>query len=66
MKSALRIVAFSNHTNREGIIALLEVALEALDREQEHLPAIYVAAALQQYVNKLNLPNDPAEAETMQ
>ena len=53
MKSALKIVAFSNVTRSEGIIALLETALRALDDEKSYLSAACVSAALDHYYAKL-------------
>lgn len=46
MRSALEIVAFSHQTKTTGIIALLEVALKALDEEGRGVIAIHVDAAL--------------------
>lgn len=46
MKSALALVAFSKGSELQGVIALLETAIEALDRAGRILPAIYVDQAL--------------------
>lgn len=46
MKSALSIVAFSNSTEVRGSIALLETALDALDRAGLPMAAAYVDHAL--------------------
>ncbi len=50
MRSALQIVAFSNSTKFNGIIALLETALEALDETGQFRAAAYVDMALNAYV----------------
>lgn len=46
MKSALNIVAFANSSQAEGIRALLETALAALDKTDHTLAAAYVDMAL--------------------
>lgn len=46
MRSALAIVAFSQGSKSEGIIALLEVALMTLDEEGRPTIAIHVDLAL--------------------
>lgn len=46
MKSALAIVAFSRATKHQGIKALLETALAALDDSGNHLVAAHVDLAL--------------------
>lgn len=46
MRSALEIVAFTQGNKPEGIIALLEVALQALDEEGMSSIAIHVDLAL--------------------
>ena len=46
MKSALAIVAFRHATHRQGITALLETALRALDESGDHLVAAHVSMAL--------------------
>lgn len=46
MRSALNIVAFSNNSRFEGIRALLETAVEELDREGHELAAAYADLAL--------------------
>lgn len=45
MHSALEIVAFSHHSKREGVIALLAVALKALDEEGLSAIAVHVDLA---------------------
>lgn len=52
MKSAIAIVAFSQHSELEGAIALLETAQEALDRTGRHLPAAIVDLALTYLVDE--------------
>lgn len=42
MKSALALIAFANAPQMTGIIALLETAMEALDRAEKNLAAAYV------------------------
>lgn len=46
MKSALAIVAFRHATQHEGIIALLETALSALDSSGNRVVAAHVTMAL--------------------
>jgi hypothetical protein len=46
MKSALAIVAFRHGTQRQGITALLETALTALDDSGNHSVAVHVSMAL--------------------
>lgn len=46
MKSALNIVAFAKASKEEGITALLETALAALDTTDLRLATIYVDLAL--------------------
>ena len=46
MRSALAIVAFSQGNKSEGVTALLEVALTALDEEGLSTIAVYVDMAL--------------------
>lgn len=46
MKSALELVAFAHATDTEGAVALLETALEALDRAGQHMSAALVDLAL--------------------
>lgn len=46
MKSALAIVAFKHATQHQGIVALLETALTALDDSENHVVAAYVSMAL--------------------
>lgn len=46
MRSALSIVAFSNATQLDGTIALLETALASLDRVGNKVAAAYVDSAL--------------------
>ena len=50
MKSALKIIAFSNGDPLIGISALLEVALEALDEQGQNLAAAYVDLGLARYL----------------
>lgn len=52
MKSALEIVAFSNHTETEGTIALLQTTLKALDRGGDFMAAAYVDLALRGYLTR--------------
>ena len=51
MRSALKIIAFSNSTKFDGIVALLETALEALDDTGQFRAAAYVDMALNAYVS---------------
>jgi len=46
MKSALSLIAFSQRTELEGTILLLEAALEALDRQGCALAGAFVEHAL--------------------
>ena len=46
MRSALEIVAFSHNSKPAGVIALLEVALKALDEDRRAVIAIHVETAL--------------------
>jgi len=46
MKSALKVIAFTHADPDDGIAALLEVALAALDNAGAHLAAAYVDLAL--------------------
>lgn len=46
MKSALKTIAFATATDTEGAIALMEVALEALDRANQHMGAALLDLAL--------------------
>ena len=46
MKSALAIVAFRHATQHQGIVALLETALTALDDLGNHVVAAHVSMAL--------------------
>lgn len=48
MRSALALVAFSNASDLDGVIALLETALAGLDRDKRLLAAAYVDMALAQ------------------
>lgn len=50
MKSALSIIAFSKSDPTSAIVALLEVALEALDRTGHALPAAYVDLGLNAFL----------------
>ncbi len=61
MKSALKIVAFANNDPATGIIALLEVALDALDAANHPVAAAMVASALHTYSRSLpDAPHDEA------
>jgi hypothetical protein len=46
MHSALEIVAFSHNSKSTGVIALLQVALRALDEEGRGVIAVHVDMAL--------------------
>lgn len=46
MKSALELVAFAHASDTEGAVALLETALDALDRAGQHMSAALVDLAL--------------------
>lgn len=50
MKSALKIIAFSKSDPAQAIVALLEVALEALDASDHRLPAAYVDMGLNTFL----------------
>lgn len=52
MKSALEIVAYTNSTETEGTIALLEVAIAALNRSGFTECADMADLALHQYVEE--------------
>lgn len=54
MKSALEIIAFSNRSQFDGTVALLEAALDALDRSGNHLPAALVDLALQRLLEDVS------------
>lgn len=54
MKSAIAIVAFSQHSELEGAIALLETAQEALDRTGRTLPAAVIDLALSHLLEEVN------------
>ncbi len=54
MKSALKIVAFAQDDSPTGIVALLEVAIEALDSAGQHIPAALVSSGLHAYTRELN------------
>lgn len=47
VRSALNIVAFANASKDEGIVALLETALTAIDTTDQNLAGAYVQMALQ-------------------
>ena len=47
MKLALSTIAFASTPESSGIIALLETAMEALDRSERYLAAAYVEHAIQ-------------------
>jgi hypothetical protein len=62
VRSALKIVAFSNGTKFDGIIALLETALAALDEENCREAAAYIDMAINSYNCKSRLKyNDGLE-----
>ncbi len=68
MKSALEIVAYTNSTETEGTIALLEVAIAALNRSGFTECADMADLALHQYVEEtvLKMTGKPAiSAATM-
>ncbi len=46
MKSALELIAFANSSDTDGAVALLETALDALDRAGQHMSAALVDLAL--------------------
>lgn len=50
MNSALRIVAFSNCSRREGILALLETALGAMTEDGDVIAAAYLDFAAAQFI----------------
>lgn len=52
MRSALNIVAFANVSKDEGIVALLETALAAIDTTGQNLAGAYVEIALQLLLNQ--------------
>lgn len=52
MKSALSIIAFSKSDPTQAIVALLEVALEALDRAGHALPAAFVDMGLSTFLKE--------------
>lgn len=52
MKSALNIIAFSKSDPTQAIVALLEVALEALDRAGHALPAAFVDMGLNTFLEQ--------------
>ncbi len=49
MKSALAIVAFTNNSEVEGTIALLEVAIMAMDRSGLQSSAVLTQTALDRF-----------------
>jgi hypothetical protein len=65
VKSALKIVAFTNSDPTSGIIALLETALEALDETGQPVTAALVAAAIDAYVKASRLAPLPAPTESL-
>jgi hypothetical protein len=65
VKSALKIVAFTNSDPTTGIIALLETALEALDETGQPVTAALVAAAIDAYVKSTRLAPPAAPAEVL-
>lgn len=52
MKSALEIVAFTHNTHTDGTLALLEVAMAALDREEFQSSAALIDKAIQQFLEE--------------
>lgn len=68
VKSALSIIAFSKSDPTGAIVALLEVALEALDRAGHTLPAAYVDLGLNAFLAQcLNSgAHDLGDVETLQ
>lgn len=57
MKSALSIIALSKSDRTQAIVALLEVALEALDADEHALSAAYIDLGLNTFLaQKANLP----------
>lgn len=56
MKSAIAIVAFSQCSELEGTIALLEVAQEALDKNGRNLPAAIIDLALAHLLEEVGRP----------
>lgn len=63
MKSALRTVAFSNGNVPTGILAMLEVALEALDDEKSHMAGACVNQAIVAYSDHLCKHQEPLATE---
>lgn len=53
MKSALEIVAFTHNTHKDGTVALLEVALSALEREEFRMSAALVEIALRRFLEEI-------------
>ena len=65
MKSALKLVAFARGNRADGIVALLEIALEALDKAGYAQAALSVDLALNQCVAALKA-EDAAEFDEIQ
>lgn len=63
MKSAIEIVAFSQGSQTKGILSLIEVAREALDRNGYHLAAAHLDMAFLSVADLANYP-DPAGRES--
>jgi len=57
MKEALRTIAFSREEPSRAILALLEVALEALDASGHNLAAVYVEMGLKTYCAQIASPD---------
>lgn len=55
MKSALSLIAHSKGSDREGLVALLEVAQDILDRRNDTLAAVYIDMALHQILSNPTL-----------
>lgn len=54
MKTALKTVAFADNDPPTGIVALLEIAIEALESAGQHIPAALVSSGLHAYTRDLN------------
>ena len=50
MRSAIRLIAFANGCRSQGILALLDVAIEALDETGDALAAAYVDLARERFI----------------
>jgi hypothetical protein len=60
MKSAIKIVAFAQGCQTKGILSLIEVAREALDRNGYHLAAAHLDMAFLSVADLAEYPN-PAD-----